>query len=97
MFGYGYIVGWKVLLDMSRTASRRLIVIRVLGQSLFVYGLLGWAYGVLIQVTHPSWLPAPMSHLTLWLRVDTFTIFSFIGSAVGFIIWRITKELTGAD
>lgn len=69
-------------------------VIRVVGELLFLYGLLGWAYGVLMQFTHPEWLPGPLSHLTPELRLDTFTILCFIVSAVGFFMWRLTKGLT---
>lgn len=70
-----------------------LIIIKIVGQLLFLYGLLGWMYGVLIQVTHPDWLPGMISHLTVWLRLDTFTILSFIASGFGFLIWRLAKEL----
>jgi hypothetical protein len=68
--------------------------IRAIGEALFLYGLLGWIYGVLVQLLHPYWMSLPLSHLTLWIRVDTFTILSFILSALGFLTWRITKELT---
>ncbi len=78
---------------MADGITRFLIVAKVLGQLLCVYGLLGWMYGVLIQITHPDWLPGEISHLTLWLRLDTFTIFAFIGSGVGFFIWRLAREL----
>jgi hypothetical protein len=74
---------------MKRSTGRRLVPIRVIGELLFLYGLLGGAYGVVIQVTHPSWLPIPMSHWTRWLRVDDYTIVSFIVSAVGFGLWRL--------
>jgi len=67
---------------------------KVIGEALFLYGLLGWIYGVLIQLYHPYWLPLPLSHLTDWIRVDTFTVLSFILSALGFLMWRLTKELT---
>ena len=69
-------------------------IIKVIGQALFLYGLLGWTYGVLINITHPQWLPLHLSHLTTWIRTDTFTILSFILSALGFIIWKLTLELT---
>jgi len=72
-----------------------LAVVKVIGQVLLVFGLLGWMYGVLIQMTHPDWLPAKISHLTPWLRLDTFTILCFIGSGVGFFLWRLVKELSG--
>lgn len=77
---------------MKKTPTRFIVVAKIVGEVLFLYGLLGWIYGVLVQLTHPEWLPLPLSHLTLWIKVDTFTMLSFAVSAVGFIIWRLTKE-----
>jgi hypothetical protein len=57
-----------------------------------LYGLLAWVYGVLVSQIHPNWLPLGLSHLTTWIRLDTFTIISFILSIVGFLIWRLTTE-----
>jgi len=65
---------------------------KVVGELLFVYGLLGWIYGVITQFIHPSWLPGQMSHLTPWLRLDTFTILSFLISMTGFFTWRLARE-----
>jgi hypothetical protein len=79
---------------MKRTTYAGVAVIKVVGELLFLYGLLGWIYGVLVQVTHPYLLPTALSHLILWIRVDTFAILSFILSALGFLIWRVTLELT---
>jgi hypothetical protein len=69
-------------------------VLRVVGEALFLYGLLGWIYGVLIQITHPRYLPFALSHLIPWIRIDTFTVLSFILSIIGFFIWRLTRETT---
>jgi len=71
-----------------------LAIVRVLGETLFLYGLLAWAYGVLIALIHPDLLPTQLSHLTTWIRTDTFTIISFLISILGFLIWRLTKELS---
>jgi hypothetical protein len=79
--------------DMKTIPGRLLFVVKVFGQALFLYGLLGWAYGVLIQLTYPSLLPEQISHLTPWLRLDTFTILSFIGSGIGFLLWRLARDL----
>ena len=76
---------------MSRHS--KLIVLKVVGELFFLFGLLGWVYGVLIQLVHPEWVPLGLSHLAPWIRVDTFTIISFFISAIGFLIWRLTKEL----
>ena len=70
----------------------RLIVLKVFGQTAFVFGLLAWFYGVLIQLVHPDFLSTPLSHLTPWIRVDSFTMFSFVIALMGFVVWRLTKE-----
>jgi hypothetical protein len=74
-------------------AYLKLIIMKVCGEFLFLFGLLAWVYGVLIQLVHPEWLPLGLSHLTPWIRVDTFTITSFIVAAIGFLMWRLAKEL----
>ena len=78
---------------MNGASDRRMIVAKVVGQALFLYGLLAWLDGVVIQFTNPMWLVMPVSHLFLGLRTDTFTILSFIASGVGFFIWRLAVEL----
>ncbi len=70
------------------------LIVKVAGQLLFLYGLLAWLDGVVIQFVDPQWLPLQVSHLLPWLRTDTFTILSFIASAFGFLIWRLVVELT---
>jgi hypothetical protein len=82
---------------MDKARSVYVVVIKVVGQMLFLFGLLGWMYGVLVQITHPDWLYFPLSHLTLWLRLDTFTISAFIASALGFTAWRLTTELADKE
>jgi hypothetical protein len=79
---------------MAPVPGRVTIFIRVVGELLFLFGFFGWVNGEIVQFTHPEWLPQALSHLTPWIRVDTFTILSFIVSAAGFFTWRITKELT---
>ena len=78
---------------MKKLALLSLVIIKVIGELLFVYGFLAWVYGISVQLIHPEWLPLSLSHLTPWIRVDTFTIASFIISAVGFFIWRLTREV----
>jgi hypothetical protein len=81
-----------------KTASNKLLILaKVVGQVLFLYGLLAWLDGVIIQIVNPMWLAAPVSHLFLWLRTDTFTILSFIASGIGFFIWRIAVELIKSE
>jgi hypothetical protein len=74
-------------------SSRTLLVAKIVGQILFFYGLLVWLDGVVIQFTHPNWLPLRVSHL-LNIRTDTFTIIMFFVSAFGFLIWRVIAEST---
>jgi hypothetical protein len=81
------------MLSMKKSLLLFIIVVKGIGELLFLYGLLGWMYGVLVQLIHPEWLSLGLSHLIPWIRVDTFTIISFIISAVGFLIWRLTREL----
>jgi hypothetical protein len=78
---------------MKKTLLLSIIVLKGFGELLFVYGLLSWVYGILVQLIYPEWLPLGLSHLTPWIRVDTFAIISFILSAAGFLIWRLTREL----
>lgn len=65
------------------------VYLGVLGEALFLFGLLGWVYGVLIQVSHPEWLRLGLSHLVPWIRVDTFAVLSFLTSILGFLVWRL--------
>ena len=65
--------------------------IRVTGEALFLYGLLGWIYGVLIQLFQEPVLKMGLSHLIPWIRVDSFAIISFTASIVGFFLWRLSK------
>jgi hypothetical protein len=77
---------------MNKNANTNVAVLRVIGEGLFLYGLLGWTYGVLIQLTEPYVLTERLSHLITWIRVDTFAVSSFIMSIIGFFIWRLTRE-----
>ena len=79
---------------MNKNFDAGIAVLRVVGEALFLYGLLGWTYGVLVQITQPEVLTEGLSHLAPWIRADTFAVFSFILSIVGFFIWRLTRETT---
>jgi hypothetical protein len=74
---------------MTLNSSKFNSIFAALGEALFTFGLLGWMYGVIIQLTNPSLLTVKLSHLTPWLRVDIFTISSFFVSALGFFVWRL--------
>jgi hypothetical protein len=78
-------------------ANLKLNIIEILGEFIFFFGLIAWIYGVLVQLTHPEWLNLGLSHLVPWIRVDTFTIISFIVAAIGFLIWRLSRALKNAS
>jgi len=80
----------------NRSTSRLLIVTKVIGQMLFFFALLAWLDGVVVQFTHPDWLPQQVSHL-INVRTDTFTIAMFFVSALGFLIWRLSAEFLKAN
>lgn len=82
---------------MTEVSGKWIVFVRVIGELLFLFGFFGWVNGEIVQFIHPEWLPLTLSHLTPWIRLDTFTILSFIISAVGFFMWRITKELTNPN
>ena len=77
---------------MRKNTNNRLIVTKIIGEAFFIYGLLGWIYGVLLQLIHPCLIESPLSHLTPWLRLDIFTILSFIISMAGFFILRLYNQ-----
>jgi hypothetical protein len=78
---------------MKKSLLLLFILVKGFGELTFLFGFLGWVYGILVQLIHPEWMFYGLSHLTPWIRVDTFTMMSFIASAVGFFIWRLTREL----
>ncbi len=82
---------------MNSVFVRLILVVKVFAQLLFLFGLLAWLDGAIIQVTHPDWLPLQLSHLTPWIRTDTFTILMFMVSAVGFFVWRVIVEVMKAN
>ena len=58
----------------------------------FLFGLLVWAYVILIQVTHPDWVTTSFSHVNFFpfnWRLDDIGMTAFAISAVGFLVWQI--------
>jgi hypothetical protein len=82
---------------MNTDFNRIMVIVKVFSQVLFLFGLLAWLDGAIVQFTHPEWLPLSVSHLLPWIRTDTFTILMFIVSAVGFFVWRVIAELIKTD
>ena len=78
----------------KQTTSERGSLLEPFALTLFVFGLLAWLYVVLIQVTHPEWLPQTLSHVDFppfnW-RLDDVGMIAFAISAFGFFVWRLEK------
>jgi hypothetical protein len=77
---------------VNGTMSRKHGVVRAVALTVFVFGLLIWVYVVIIQVTHPRWLVAPLSHVNFFpldWRLDETGITAFAVAAVGFLVWQI--------
>jgi hypothetical protein len=65
--------------------------IQSLSFALFVFGLLGWVYIAVNAWVHPETLAWGLTHLTPWIREDTFGILCFIVSFFSFFVWLFTK------
>ena len=78
-----------VLRNSMKTIRKTLIAFC---ETLFLFGLLGWGYGVLLQLYHPEWIEGKLSHLTPFIRVDTFAILAFVISFFSFLTWRILRD-----
>jgi hypothetical protein len=83
---------------MVRTHGRFIVVLKAVGATLFLFGFFGWMNGEVVQFTHQEWLPTPISRVFLpWMRLDTFTILSFIVSGIGFFMWMLGRELKASS
>jgi len=67
-------------------------IIKALSLSVFVFSLLGWLYVAAVALIHPETLSIQLSHLTPWIREDTFGIISWIVSFFSFLIWNLVRE-----
>lgn len=67
-------------------------IVRAFALTTFVFSLLVWLYVVIIQITHPEWLPYQFSHLEYspfnW-RVDEVGMIAFALAAIGFFVWQL--------
>jgi len=63
--------------------------------AIFLYGLLGWSYIVLVALVHPQTLHLQLTHLLPWPREDTFGEGAFAASFVGFVSWRLLRPGRG--
>ena len=64
-----------------------------LGLTMFLFGIIGWTYVVIIGFLREEWLKLPLTHLTLWLRTDTFGIICFIIALIGFFMFTYFFEV----
>jgi hypothetical protein len=67
-------------------------IIKSLSLTGAIYGFLGWFYIMLVALVHPETLPIQLTHLTPWLREDTFGILCFVISFVSFYIYNLYKN-----
>ena len=67
-------------------------VVESVGLTAFLFGLFGWLYIVVVRFVSPKTLTIQLSHLTPWIREDTFGMLSFVVSGMGFFIWNLVKE-----
>lgn len=67
-------------------------IIKSVSLTFFVFGLLGWVYIVLVALVHPETLTVQLTHLTPWIREDTYGILSFIVAFTSFFIWNLVKD-----
>jgi hypothetical protein len=66
-------------------------ITRALSFTTFVFGLLGWLYVVGNAWIHQETLAMPLTHLTPWIREDTFGIICFGVSFVSLFVWKMSE------
>lgn len=67
-------------------------IVKAASLTLFVFGFAGWFYVVGNAWFHPETLSKQFTHLTPWMREDTFAYISFIISFISFFIWNLIRE-----
>jgi len=74
-----------------------LILCEGVGLTIFIFGLLAWGYVVIIQVTHPAWLPDTLSHHAFpplnW-RLDDVGMIGFAIAPLGFLTWYLSRSFS---
>lgn len=78
-----------------KTATR-LALGRAVALTGFLFGLLVWGYVVVVQITHPSWVVEPFSHIDLFpfnWRLDEVGMAAFALSAAGFLLWQVQLNM----
>lgn len=71
--------------DIKRT-------IRALSLTGFVHGMVGFLYIATSAMVHPQTLSIQLSHLTPWIREDTFGFLCFAISIISLFTYNMVKE-----
>ncbi len=67
-------------------------IINAIALTGFVHGLLGWIYIASVALVHPETLSIQLSHLTPWIREDTFGFLCFAISIISLFVYKLTKD-----
>ena len=71
--------------------EKRKIIERI-ALSVFVFSLLGGLYVILVSFFRVETLTIQLSHLTPWIREDTFGIISWAVSFISFLVWNLVRK-----
>jgi hypothetical protein len=73
----------------------RWLLLKALGITVFVFGLLLWGYSVAIAIAHPRWLSDTLTHHVFpplnW-RVDDVGLIGFTIAPFGLFTWIISRS-----
>ena len=75
---------------MANTDLRK--ILRAASLTAFVHGMVGFLYIAAAAMVHPETLSIQLSHLTPWIREDTFGFLSFAVSIFSLFIYNLTKD-----
>ena len=67
-------------------------IIERIALTIFVFSLLGGIYIILVSFFRAETLTIQLSHLTPWIREDTFGILSWITSFFSFLIYSYRRS-----
>ena len=64
-------------------------ILQAVLKTVWLYGLLGGLYICVNAWVHPETLSWQLTHLTPWIREDTFGIIAFTASAAAFFVLQL--------
>jgi hypothetical protein len=76
----------------SQRGGRGLEVLKSFLTTVWLYGLAGWIYVAAAALLQPQSLPWQLTHLTPWIREDTFGIVCFVASAISFFCLGVIRS-----